>query len=139
MNIGLKLMAVSLLVLAGLVIALFDLRAHWLTPHGSVSCDGRAVAGASAYRSQSGDVFVFGADIQPAIISPKNGDLGRCNGGRAFTRIFGLVFSREAEPSMQCTSMWKGAGSEDRIPPHIVATTYAEFPWASCPMLRVEY
>jgi len=136
---ALKLTTVSLLVVAMLVIVLFNSRPHWLTPHGSASCDGRIVPGVSVYSSQRDDVFVFGADIQPAVILPESGVLGRCNAGLAFTRIFGFVFSREAQPYIQCTSMWKGGGSEDRIPPHIVTSTYAEFPWGSCPKLRVDY
>ena len=74
-------------------------------------------------------------DIQVAIISPKSRDLGRCN-TPAFTPVFGLLFSREAEPSAQCTSMWKGGVNNDAEPSHIVTETYAEFPWGSCVKLR---
>jgi hypothetical protein len=35
--------------------------------------------------------------------------------------------------------MWKGGGSNDVEPPHIVTDTYAEFPWGSCPKLRIDY
>ena len=92
------------------------------------------------YRSQQGDVFVYAPslDMQPAVISPKSRDLGRCN-APAFTPVFGLLFSREAEPIVQCTSMWKGGGSNDSEPPHIVTESYAEFPWSSCLNLRIEY
>jgi hypothetical protein len=109
-------------------------------PHGHVTCSGRAVVGASVYRSQRGDVFLYApnVDIQLAVVSPKSRDLGRCN-TPAFTPVFGLLFSREAEPSVQCTSMWKGGGSNDVEPPHIVTETYAEFPWGSCPKLRIDY
>jgi hypothetical protein len=92
------------------------------------------------YRSQGGDVFVYAPslDIQPAVVSPKTRGLGRCN-APAFTAVFGFLFSREAEPSVQCTSMWKGGDSNDVEPPHIVTEAYAEFPWGSCPKLRIDY
>jgi|SRR5579862_5069248 len=113
---------------------------HWLVPHGHATCAGQPV-GARVYRSQSGDVFVYDAptvDIQLAVVSPKIRELGRCN-TPAFTPVFGLLFSREAEPSVQCTSMWKGGGSNDVEPLHTVTETYAEFPWGSCPKLWVDY
>jgi hypothetical protein len=92
------------------------------------------------YRSQRGDVFLnaLSLNLQPAVISPKSRDLGRCN-APAFTPVFGLLFSREAEPIVHCTSMWKGGGSNDTEPAHIVTETYAEFPWGSCPKLRIDY
>jgi len=64
-------------------------------------CGGHPVSGARVYRSQRGDVFVYapGVDIAPGIISLKRRDLGRCN-TQAFTQVFGLLFSREAEPSV---------------------------------------
>jgi hypothetical protein len=98
------------------------------------------VVGASVYRSQRGDVFVHApsVDIQLVIVSPRRRELGRCN-TPAFTPLFGLLFSREAEPSDQCTSMWKGGGSNAVEPPHIVTEAYAEFPWGLCPKLRVTY
>lgn len=138
MNPGGKFLTVSVVLLVALATVVVNSRPHWLTRHGTSSCGGRALPGVSVYRSQRGDIFVFGADIQPAIISPKSGDLGRCNAS-PFTAVFGLVFSREAEPDVQCTAMWKGGGSEDREPSHVVAPTYAEFPWGSCPKLRVDY
>jgi len=109
-------------------------------PHGHATCSGQAVVGASVYRSQRGDVFLYAPniDIQLAVVSPKSRDLGRCN-TPAFTPVFGLLFSREAEPSVQCTSMWKGGGSNEVEPPHVVTETYAEFPWGSCPKLRIDY
>lgn len=81
---------------------------------------------------------MVGVDIQPAIISPESRELGRCN-SPAFTRVWGLLFSREAEPAVQCTAMWKGRDSSEAEPPHIVTEAYAEFPWGSCPKLRVDY
>jgi hypothetical protein len=135
-----KRVALSLLlvVLSG---SLIISRPHWLMPQrGRVSCAGQAVASARLYRSQKGDIFVYApsVDIQLAIVSPKNRDLGRCN-TPAFTPVFGLLFSRDAEPDAQCTSMWKGGGSNDVEPPHIVTDIYAEFPWGSCPKLRIDY
>jgi hypothetical protein len=35
--------------------------------------------------------------------------------------------------------MWKGGDSNAVEPPHIVTETYAEFPWGSCPRLRLDY
>ena len=124
-------------ILGGLVITS---RPHWLLPHGRATCSGRALVNAGVYRSQDGDVFLYAPDVdlQLAVVSPKDGDLGRCN-TPAFTPVFGLLFSREAEPSTQCTSMWKGGGSHDIEPPHVVGETYAEFPWGSCPKLRIDY
>jgi hypothetical protein len=115
-------------------------RPHWLNPYGRATCAGQPVVGANVYRSQRGDVFIYAPnlDVQLAVVSPKSQDLGRCN-APAFTPLFGLLFSREAEPSVQCTSMWKGAGSNDVVPPHTVTETYAEFPWGSCPKLRIDY
>jgi hypothetical protein len=113
---------------------------HWLMPHGRATCAGQPMIGARVYRSQRGEVFVYApsVDIQLAVVSPKSRGLGRCN-TPAFTPIFGLLFSWEAEPSVQCTSMWKGGGSNDVEPPHIVTEAYAEFPWGSCPKLRIDY
>ena len=115
-------------------------RPHWLVPHGHVTCAGQPLVGSRVYRSQRGDVFVYApsVDVQLALVSPKSGDLGRCN-TPAFTPAFGLLFSREAEPSAQCTSMWKGGDNNFVEPPHIVTETYAEFPWGSCPKLRLDY
>jgi hypothetical protein len=129
-----------LLLLAVFCGYLISSRSHWLMPHGHATCSGQAVVGASVYRSQRGDVFLYApnVDIQLAVVSPKSRDLGRCN-TPAFTPVFGLLFSREAEPSVQCTSMWKGGGSNDLEPPHIVTETYAEFPWGSCHKLRNDY
>jgi hypothetical protein len=116
----------SLVVSTGILISS---RPRWLKPHGRVSCGGQAVVGASAYVSQAGDVFVYSpsVDIQIAVVSPTDRQLGRCN--PAFTPVFGYLFSREAEPSASCASMWKGGDSNDVQPPHIVTGTYAEFPW----------
>jgi hypothetical protein len=133
-----KFRLIPVLLLLVLAVGLVSSRPHWLPRHGSVSCNGSTVPSASVYRSQRGDIFVYGADIQAVIISPLDGQLGRCNAS-AFTPIFGLLFSREAEPDTQCTSMWKGAGSEDREPAHTVTAKYAEFPWGSCAKLRVDY
>ncbi len=126
-----------LVVIAGCLIIS---RPHWLVPYGRATCAGQSLVGARVYRSQRGDVFVYAPsiDIQVAIISPKSRDLGRCN-TPAFTPVFGLLFSREAEPSAQCTSMWKGGGNNDVEPSHIVTETYAEFPWGSCAKLRIDY
>jgi hypothetical protein len=109
-------------------------------PHGRATCVGQEVVGARVYRSQRGDVFLYAPniDIQLAVVLPESRDLGRCN-TPAFTPVFGLLFSREAEPSVQCTSMWKGGGSNDVEPPHMVTETYAEFPWGSCPKLRIDF
>src|SRR5215813_10288642 len=87
---------------------------HWLKPHGRVTCGGQPGVGAKVYRSQRGDLFVYAPniDIQIAIVSPREKDLGRCN-TTAFTPVLGYLFSREAEPDVQCTSMWKGGGSTD--------------------------
>jgi hypothetical protein len=132
--------AILLLLLAVFGGCLISSRSRWLIPHGRATCAGQAVVGASVYRSQRGDVFLYApsVDVQLAVVSPKSRDLGRCN-TPAFTPVFGLLFSREAEPSVQCTSMWKGGGSNDVEPPHIVTNTYAEFPWGSCPKLRIDY
>jgi hypothetical protein len=113
---------------------------HWLTPHGHAACGGQALVEATVYRSERGDVFLYApnVDTQVAVASPKSRDLGRCNTG-AFTPVFGLLFSKDADPASQCTSMWKGGGSNDPDPPHIVTDTYAEFPWGSCGKLRLDY
>jgi hypothetical protein len=119
---------------------LISSRPHWLIPHGHATCAGKAVTGASVYRSQRGDVFLYAPnlDVQVAVVLPKSRDLGRCN-TPAFSSVFGFLYSREAEPSVQCTSMWKGGGSDDVEPPHIVTETYAEFPWGSCSKFRIDY
>lgn len=133
-------MVLLLVLLVAFAGSLLISRPHWLMPHGRATCAGQPVVGATVYRSQQGDVFVYAPnlDIQLAVVSPKSRDLGRCN-TPAFTPVFGLLFSREADPTVQCTSMWKGGGSTDVEPPHIVTDTHAEFPWGSCPRLRVEY
>jgi hypothetical protein len=130
----------TLLLLVVFSGCLISSRSHWLVPHGRATCAGQAIAGASVYRSQGGDVFLYAPniDIQLAVVARTRRDLGRCN-TPAFTRVFGLLFSREAEPSVQCTSMWKGGGSTDVEPPHIVTDTYAEFPWGSCSKVRIDY
>jgi hypothetical protein len=128
----------ALFLLLLLAFVLVSSRPHWLTRHGRVTCDGHAISGATVYRSQHGEIFVYGADIQPAVISPQPQELGRCN-APTFTPVFGLLFSREANPAAQCTSMWKGAGSDDVIPAHVVTIDHAEFPWGSCTKLRVDY
>lgn len=119
---------------------LISSRSHWLVQHGRATCGGQPIAGARVYRSQRGDVFVYAPnpDGQRAVVSPRSRDLGRCN-TPAFTPVFGLLYSYDAEPSAQCTSMWKGGGSNDLEPPHIVTDTYAEFPWGACPNLRIDY
>jgi len=135
-----KVAALLLLLFAAFSGCLVISRPHWLMPYGRASCAGQPVIGARVYRSQRGDVFVYApsVNIQLAVVSPKSQDLGRCN-TPAFTAVFGWLFSREAEPSVQCTSMWKGGGSNDVEPPHIVTEAYAEFPWGSCPKLRIDY
>jgi len=133
-------MVLLVLLLAALGICAAISWPHWLVPYGRVTCAGRTVAEARVYRSQSGELFVYAPnlDTQIAIVSPKSRELGRCN-TPAFTPVFGLLFSREAEPNVQCTSMWKGGGSNDAEPPHVVTDTYAEFPWGSCAKLRIDY
>ncbi len=138
MTVKQKIRAVLLLLILCFGIGVVASWPHWLTPHGKATCGGQALPGALVYRSQRGDIFVLGVDIQPAVISPESRQLGRCN-SPAFTRVFGLLFSREAEPTVQCTAMWKGLGSREAEPPHIVTDTYAEFPWGSCPKLRIDY
>ena len=118
--------------------ALISSRPHWLTRDGSATCNGHPIPGATVYRSSRGEIFVYGVELQPAVILPHSHDLGQCN-APAFTPVFGLLFSHEAEPSVQCTSMWKGAGSGDVIHAHVVTGDHAEFPWGSCPKLRVDY
>jgi hypothetical protein len=129
-----------LLLLVAFGGCLFISRPHWLMPHGRVTCAGQPLGGARVYRSQRGDVFVYApsVDNQIAVVTPKSGSLGSCY-PQAFTPVLGWMFSREAEPDVQCTSMWKGGGSTDVEPTHVVTDTYAEFPWGSCPKLRVEY
>jgi hypothetical protein len=131
--------AVPLWLLIGLGISLPGLRSHFLTRRGSVTCDGDPVIGGSVYRSERGDIFVYAPnlDLQLPVVSPKSQELGRCN--PVFTPVLGLLFSREAEPSVQCTAMWKGGGSKDVVPPHLVTETHTEFPWGSCPKLRIDY
>src|SRR5437867_7757471 len=94
---GAALFLLLLVVFGG---CLIRSRRHWLTPHGRATCAGQAVVGAGVYRSQRGDVFLYApkVDIQVAVASPKDRDLGRCN-TPAFTPLFGLLFSREAEPT----------------------------------------
>ena len=135
-----KIWILALLLFVALSGSLVVSRPHWLVPQGRVTCAGQPVAGARAYRSQAGDVFVYAPhlDIQVVVVSLKNRDLGRCN-TPAFTPVFGLLFSREADPIVQCTSLWKGGGSNEVEPPHTVTETYAEFPWGPCGKLRVDY
>jgi hypothetical protein len=135
-----KVVVLLLLLLAAFGGFLISSRSHWLIPrHGRVTCGGQALVGAKLYRSQRGDIFVYtpGDYVQFAVVSPKFRDLGHC--GPNFTRVFGLLWSHEAEPSALCTSMWKGGGSSDVEPQHIVTETYAEFPWGSCTKLRIDY
>jgi hypothetical protein len=135
-----KVTVFLLLVLAAFGGFLISSRPHWLKPrHGRVTCAGHAVVEAKLYRSQRGDIFVYAPSVdgQLAVVSPQSQDLGRCN--PAFTPLFGLLFTWEAEPSVLCTSMWKGAASNDVEPPHIVTEAYADFPWGSCPKLRIDY
>ena len=127
-----------LLALMVLAFALISSRPHWLTRHGRATCNGHEIPGAAVYRSERGEIFVYGAEMQPAIIAPNSHELGRCN-APAFTPVLGLLFSREADPSLQCTAMWKGADSRDVTPPHVITGDHAEFPWGSCPNLRVDY
>lgn len=136
MSTGYKFGALFLLLF--LVLAAVLSRPHWLTKHGHATCNGLEIPGAAVYRSERGEIFVFGTDVQPAVIAPQSNELGRCN-APAFTRVFGLVFSREADPSVQCTAMWKGGGSQDKIPAHLVTADHAEFPWGSCTNMRVDY
>lgn len=116
-------------------------RPHWLTPHGHVTCDGAPVNDARLFRSVQGDIFLDWPakhdEGMPAVFR-RPPELLRCN-TPAFHHVFGLLLSREAVPSSQCAPMWKGAGSVDVIPPHIVTDRYAQFPWASCSNLRLEY
>ena len=109
-------------------------------PHGRATCAGQAIVGAHVYRSQHGDVFLYAPniDIQLAVVSREGRDVGRCD-TPAFAPVLRMLFSREAQPIVQCTSMWKGGGSDDVEPAHIVTETYAEFPWGSCPKLRIDY
>jgi hypothetical protein len=112
-------------------------RSHWLLPHGRIACDGKAMKGATLYRSRQGDVFAWMPNSNggtPAV-SLSYHWLLRCN-TNAFTRIVGLLYSREADASSECAEMWKGAGSGDRIPPHVVTDSYAEFPWHNCATQR---
>jgi hypothetical protein len=140
MTIRWKVANFLLLVLVFFGGCLIISRPHWLVPHGRATCAGQTIAGASVYRSQRGDLFLYAPNIngQLAVVSRASRDLGRCN-TPAFTPVFGFLFSREAEPDVQCTSMWKGGGSNDSEPPHIVTDTYAEFPWGACPKLRIDY
>ncbi len=128
----------ALCLLLLFVFAIINSRPHWLTRHGRATCDGHPIPRTTVYRSQQGEIFVYGADMQPAVISPRSQELGRCN-GPAFTPVFGLLFSREADPTAQCTSMWKGGGSHDVIPAYVVTSDHAEFPWGSCPRMRVDF
>jgi len=131
----LALAAVSLLLIA----TGFASRSHWLVPHGKITCQGKSVDGAKLYRSHRGDVFAFQRDGREGTAGVLLSEhlLMRCN-TPAFTHVFGLVFSREAEPSSQCGDMWKG-GTPDEVPYHVVTDTFAEFPWDTCEKLRLEY
>ena len=114
---------------------------HWLKPHGRATCDGHPMNDATVYRSVQGDIFLDWPakrnEGMPAVFK-REPILLLCN-APAFHHVFGFLLSREAVPSSQCAPMWKGAGSEDVIPPHTVTDTYAQFPWASCSNLRLEY
>jgi hypothetical protein len=115
-------------------------RPHWLTPHGRATCDGQPID-ATVYRSVQGDIFLdWPAKRDEGMPAVFKGEpiLLRCN-TPAFHHVFGLLLSREAVPNSQCAPMWKGAGSGEVIPPHTVTDTYAQFPWASCSNLRLEY
>lgn len=131
---------IGLIVVLGYIL-LVPSRSHWLTPHGRATCDGRPLNDATVYRSAQGDIFLDwptkGNEGMPAVFK-REPILLRCN-TPAFHHVLGLLLSREAVPSSQCAPMWKGAGSEDVIPPHTVTDTYAQFPWASCSNLRLEY
>ena len=140
MTLRQKIIALFLLLMATVGGCLIISRPHWLVPHGRATCAGETLVGARVYRSQQGDLFVYAPSLdgQLALVSPKSLDLGRCN-TPAFTPVFGLLFSREVEPDVQCTSMWKGVGSTDVVPPRVVTNNYAEFPWGSCPKLRIDF
>jgi len=134
-----------LIIRIGLVLVLACLwlipsRSRWLRAHGRVTCEGQPVRGATLYRSVQGDVFLDWPNNNEGMpaVSVQDHILLRCN-SPAFTHVFGMLVSREAMASSQCTTMWKGAGSGDVIPPHTVTPTYAEFPWGSCRNLRLEY
>jgi hypothetical protein len=133
------LFIVLLLVIGGAW--LISPRSHWLMSHGRATCDGQPVIGATVYRSVQGDIFLdwpnYKNEGMPAV-SAEERILLRCN-SPAFKHVFGLLWSREAVPSSQCGLMWKGAGTGDVIPPHIVTETYAQFPWGSCSNLKVDY
>jgi hypothetical protein len=135
-----KLIAVGFLMVIGCGLLIFS-RPHWLTPHGRATCDGQPMDGAKVFRSLQGDIFLDwpaqGDEGMPAVVKTEP-ILLRCN-RPAFHRVFGLLLSREAVPSSQCAPMWKGAGAEDVVPPHTVTDTYAQFPWASCTNLKLEY
>ena len=108
--------------------------------HGSVSCNGKLLEDATLYRSRHGDVFALmqgGSEGVPAVLASER-LLLTCN-APAFTPVFGILFSREAEPSNQCALMWKGGGSQDVVPQHTVTDSYAEFPWGNCATVRFNY
>ena len=137
---GKRLIIRILLLFVLICIWLIPSPSHWLRAHGRVICDGQPVHGATLYRSVQGDVFLDwpnNTDGMPAV-SVQDRTLLRCN-SPAFKHVFGMLVSREAVASSQCTTMWKGAGRGDVIPPHTVTANYAEFPWGSCPNLRLEY
>lgn len=89
MTVHRKVVVLLLLLLVVFGGCLFISRPHWLMPHGRVTCAGQAVVGARVYRSQQGDVFVYAPnlDIQVAVVSPKNQDLGRCNSIHSCIRV----------------------------------------------------
>ena len=129
-----------LLALVLIFIWLTPSPSHWLRAHGRVICKGQPVRGATLYRSAQGDVFLDWPNNNEGIaaVSVEHSILLRCN-SPAFKHVFGMLLSREAVASSQCTTMWKGAGTGDVIPPVTVTPTYAEFPWGSCSNLRLEY
>jgi hypothetical protein len=129
----------SLLVVL-IAAVIFESWPHWLVRHGSISCDGKPLEGAALYRSRHGDFFALMPDRTGGVPAVWISDrmLLRCNTS-AFTPVVGMLFSREAEPSSQCALMWKGAGSQDVVPQHKVTDSYAEFPWGSCAMVRLNY
>ena len=132
---------VTLLVIAFVLCAgtLISSRPHWLTPHGRATCAGQPLIDATVFRSAQGDIFLDWRNNEDgmAAVFTKEHILLRCN-VPAFHHVLGLLLSREAVPSSQCAPAWKG-GSDDETPSNVVTDKYAEFPWASCPKIRLDY
>jgi hypothetical protein len=100
-----KVATLLLLLLAAVGWCIVISRPRWLMPYGRDLCRPTCDRGKGVPLVR-GDVFVCApsVDIQLAVVSPKSQVLGRCKHPSIHSCIR-VAVHREAEPSVQCTSM----------------------------------